>query len=445
VHPIPAGAASSRSSPTVQLDDSAAHLEAIIAVQNEIATAIDLDLIAVMRLVCERAQRLTHAFGAVVELVEGDDLVYRAASGALTVHLGLRIPAAHSISGSCVELGRLLHCTDTETDDRVNLAACRTIGARSMLVVPLLHEAQTTGVLKVTSPVPAGFGDRDARTLQLLAGLIGAAMSRAAQKEAEAALAAEREATMAALRESQAAALAANRLKSEFLSTMSHELRTPMNAIIGYSHLLLDGLDGELTEQQAADIGQIARSADQLLALINAVLDLSKIEAGRMDLFPETVDLAYLVQDVAKSLTAQADAKGLAIEIHAEPGDQRIEADPMRVRQVLLNLIANAVKFTERGSVRIVTKPAESWVDIEVIDTGIGIHPSAQPFIFDEFRQADGSTSRRFGGTGLGLAISRNLARLHGGEIDFTSQPDRGSTFRLRLPRALTSPPNLAG
>jgi signal transduction histidine kinase/CheY-like chemotaxis protein len=239
------------------------------------------------------------------------------------------------------------------------------------------------------------------------------------------------------------AAREASRLKSEFLSTMSHELRTPMNAIIGYSHLLLDGLDGELTEQQAADIDQIARSADQLLSLINDVLDLSKIEAGRMELVTESIDLGALASQVVETLRPQASAKNIRLTIEIGPGLKAIEADTIRIRQILLNLVANAVKFTEAGSVSVIGKTVSGGVEIQVADTGIGIEPQVLNYIFDEFRQADGSTTRRFGGTGLGLAIARKLARLHGGDITVTSKVGKGSTFVLRLPvgqRVQTAP-----
>ena len=225
----------------------------------------------------------------------------------------------------------------------------------------------------------------------------------------------------------------ASRLKSEFLSTMSHELRTPMNAIIGYSHFLLDGLSGELTEQQAADVGQIARSADQLLSLINDVLDLSKIEAGRMDLTTEVVDVGAIATQVVESLTPQAKARGIQIGAEIGPGVHPIEADPVRIRQILLNLVSNAVKFTERGSVSVAIRTSKNTIGISVTDTGIGIPAEAVDYIFDEFRQADGSTTRRFGGTGLGLAIARKFARLHGGDITLESNEGKGSRFTLQL------------
>jgi PAS domain S-box-containing protein len=282
-----------------------------------------------------------------------------------------------------------------------------------------------------------------------VAGLVGTARDVTQMHQAEEALrarTAELEMEKERAERASDAAREASRLKSEFLSTMSHELRTPMNAIIGYSHLLLDGLDGELTEQQSADIGQIARSSDQLLSLINEVLDLSKIEAGRMELATERIDLRVMVQQVVDALMPQASAKGIDLRLDISPTLTEVDADSVRVRQVLLNLVSNAVKFTERGHVSVAVRVIHGSIEIDVTDTGIGIGEDALHYIFDEFRQADGSTTRRFGGTGLGLAIARKLARLHGGDIEVTSKVGRGSTFTLRLPsgrRVQTSPLSL--
>ncbi|MER3438544.1 MAG: hypothetical protein C4346_13700 [Chloroflexota bacterium] len=250
----------------------------------------------------------------------------------------------------------------------------------------------------------------------------------------------ERKQAEGQVREAKAAAEEANRLKSEFLSTMSHELRTPMNAIIGYAQLMLDGLDGELTPQQEADIAQIARSADQLLQLINDVLDLSKIEAGRLKLSPEPLDINRLVEDVCAGLRAQDMAKGIALRVEEPEKLPAVSADATRIRQVLINLVGNAIKFTERGEVCVSTRRQAEWVLIDVADTGIGIPPEALEFIFEEFRQADGSTTRRFGGRGLGLAIARKLARMHGGDITVQSTVGVGSAFTLHLPVATLEP-----
>ncbi len=241
------------------------------------------------------------------------------------------------------------------------------------------------------------------------------------------------------------AAEEASRLKSAFLSTMSHELRTPLTAIMGYSNLLLEGISGDLNPMQAADVGLIAAGADRLLALINDVLDLSRMGAGMLALEPARVDLAALVGNVAAEVAPQAARQGLAVDI-AVPSGLTIEADPLRLHQVLLNLVGNAVKFTEAGRIAISARRDGDRVEIAVSDTGIGVAPEALPRIFDEFRQADERTTRRFGGSGLGLAIARRLVELHGGTIEADSTPGVGSTFTVVLPAdGAARPPDQAG
>jgi signal transduction histidine kinase len=226
----------------------------------------------------------------------------------------------------------------------------------------------------------------------------------------------------------------ANRLKSEFLASVSHELRTPMNAIIGYTKLMLDGLDGELTAQQQTDLFRVAQAADNLLGLINGLLDLAKIEAGKMELNVEEVNIVDVTDEALELVRPRADEKGLQVRSLIPPALPNVWADRARVRQVLANMLANAVKFTERGSVSVAASAAEGWVTVSVSDTGVGITPEAQAYVFDEFRQADSSTTRKYGGTGLGLAISKRLVTLHGGRIWVDSELGRGSTFHFTLP-----------
>jgi signal transduction histidine kinase len=244
-------------------------------------------------------------------------------------------------------------------------------------------------------------------------------------------------------REAEAARRAAeeaNRSKSAFLSTMSHELRTPMNAVIGHSHFLLDGMAGDLSAEQRGDVVQIAQGAERLLGLINNLLDLSRIEAGGMELRIEPVSVRDVVEDVRAELAPLAADKGIGLttDIDAAP---IVECDGERVRQILVNLVGNAIKFTDHGGVVMASRPARGGVEIAVADTGIGIPGDALPYVFDEFRQVDDATTRRYGGSGLGLAIARKLARLHGGDLTVSSQPRRGSTFTLWLPQCAAALP----
>ncbi len=236
-------------------------------------------------------------------------------------------------------------------------------------------------------------------------------------------------------------ALAGAKAKSEFLATMSHEIRTPMNGVSGMATLLLDT---PLDSEQREFVNTIKGSADSLLAILNDILDLSKVESGRLELERLPFDFERACADIVALLEPRARDRGLALELaYAADAPRRIVGDPARLRQVLVNLVGNAIKFTERGHVRIRvgahagTEHAAA-LRIEVEDTGIGIPPEAHARIFEQFRQADGSTSRRFGGTGLGLAISQRLVQLMGGRIQLDSEPGRGSRFwfDLHVPEA---------
>jgi signal transduction histidine kinase/DNA-binding response OmpR family regulator len=226
----------------------------------------------------------------------------------------------------------------------------------------------------------------------------------------------------------------ANNLKSEFLANVSHELRTPLSAIIGFSQILLDGIDGPINDEQKQDIEQVNKSGQSLLALINEILDLSKIEAGKMELSLERLELPTLVANLLEGISPLAEVKGLRIDTRFGPGLPAVEADPERLKQILINLLSNAVKFTDHGRVEVSAQPSGRMVQVAVRDTGIGISAEAQKVIFDEFVQGDGSSTRRHGGTGLGLSIVRKLVEMHGGAITVASQPGKGSTFTFTIP-----------
>lgn len=235
-------------------------------------------------------------------------------------------------------------------------------------------------------------------------------------------------------------ALTASTAKSEFLANMSHELRTPMSGVIGMMDLLLDG---PLTVEQREQLKTAENCAHSLLALLNDLLDLSKIEAGKMELEEIPFDVRKLAADCVRTHQLQADGKGVILSWDADSAvPQRLLGDPLRMRQILANLLSNAVKFTEKGWVRasIRLAPAEVCpgqpvtLEISVADTGPGISPEKQAWIFEKFTQADGSISRRFGGTGLGLTITKSLVELHGGSVTVESEVRKGSTFTVMLP-----------
>ncbi|HZL37129.1 MAG TPA: PAS domain S-box protein [Tepidisphaeraceae bacterium] len=237
---------------------------------------------------------------------------------------------------------------------------------------------------------------------------------------------------------------AANSSKSQFLANMSHELRTPLNAVIMYSELLQEEAVDEGVQSFIPDLEKIRTAGKHLLALVNGVLDLSKVEAGKMELYLEAFDVARMVQDVGVTVQPLVEKKNNALQIECAPGAGAMYGDLTKVRQILFNLLSNASKFTENGTVRLeVTRPESAgapWLSFAVTDTGIGMTPEQLEKLFTPFTQADASTTRKFGGTGLGLAISRRFAEMMGGDVTVTSESGKGSVFTVRLPARMSLP-----
>jgi signal transduction histidine kinase len=261
--------------------------------------------------------------------------------------------------------------------------------------------------------------------------------------------------TQAALRTAVEAAEAADRIKSAFLATMSHELRTPLNSIIGFTGIILQGLAGPLNAEQSKQLGMVRDSARHLLALINDVLDISKIEAGELPVGRESFDLARSIEKVAAIARPLAEKKGLSLTVSMAPGLGTMVSDARRVEQVLLNLMGNAIKFSESGAVTLqadlldsyqsdAQQPSGPAVRLRVTDTGIGIKPDDMALLFVPFRQIDSTLSRKHDGTGLGLAICRRLTLLMGGTIEAHSEWGKGSVFTVTLPLQAPAPLEMA-
>jgi signal transduction histidine kinase len=228
---------------------------------------------------------------------------------------------------------------------------------------------------------------------------------------------------------------AASRHKSEFLANMSHELRTPLNAIIGFSEVLLERMFGELNPKQEEYLQDILTSGRHLLSLINDILDLSKVEAGRMELEPSAFDLPLTLEGCLTLVRERASRHGITLELDMDESLGQFVADERKLRQVVLNLLSNAVKFTpEGGRIRLQGGREDDAVQISVSDTGVGIAPEDQEAVFEEFRQVGSDQARKSEGTGLGLALARKFVELHGGRLWVASEVGKGSTFTITIP-----------
>jgi len=323
---------------------------------------------------------------------------------------------------------KIVHVPDVLADPQYTYGAGQKIsGYRTMLGLPLLREGTPIGVIALGRKSVRLFTDRQIELATTFAD--------------QAVIAIENVRLFDEIQDKNRQLAEASEHKSQFLASMSHELRTPLNAIIGLTEMMVTNAARFGTEKALEPLRRVNAAGTHLLSLINEILDLSKIEAGKLELNPEPVDLARLIDEVIGTAgqLAEKNKNRLIVEAHENLG--MLTADSMRLKQILLNLLSNACKFTKEGEVALRVRKVvdgRDWVELAVADSGIGMTVEQQAKLFQDFTQADSLTARRYGGTGLGLAISRKLARMMGGDVTVTSEPGKGSVFTVRLPCGTT-------
>ncbi|HSW32242.1 MAG TPA: ATP-binding protein, partial [Steroidobacteraceae bacterium] len=418
----------------------------------EVGQAVNstLDLQTVLATIVTHAVRLSHADAGTIYVYDPSAEVfvpqanYGLSDEMVAALRDSRIRLGDTVVGRCATERHPVQIADLERDQHYRLFdLLRGGGFRALVGVPLLREDRVLGALVIRRRDAGEFPAAVVRLLETFA--------------AQSVLAIQNARLFQEIQDQSRELEAASRHKSQFLANMSHELRTPLNAIIGVSEMLLEDARDFGHDDQVEPLERILRAGRHLLALINEVLDLSKIEAGKVELEIESFAVVPLVREVASTLGPAAEKNGNRIEVRCADELGTMCADETRIRQALLNLASNAVKFTERGVVTIEAEreDAESreWIVFRVSDTGIGMTPEQMGRLFQDFTQADSSTTRKYGGTGLGLAISRRFCRMMGGDITVQSEPGRGSTFTIRLPAVVkdiaagagtTAPPTAA-
>jgi GAF domain-containing protein len=333
-------------------------------------------------------------------------------------------PERGSATGRALLEGKVIHIPDVQTDPEYKwVEAQRLAGYRTILGVPMLRENVTIGVLTLSRAEVRPFTDKEIELVTTFAD--------------QAAIAIENTRLFDEIQDKNRQLQMASENKSQFVSSMSHELRTPLNAIIGLTEMMVTNAARFGTEKAMEPLQRVNRAGTHLLGLINQVLDLSKIEAGKLELNPQTVQLAPLIDEVVGTARQLAEQNKNRLLVEASTDLGSLTVDPMRLRQILFNLLSNACKFTKEGEVKLKARrlvDGRDWIEIAVADTGIGMTPEQQAKLFAEFTQAEATTAQRFGGTGLGLAITRKLARMMGGDVTVASEPGKGSVFTVRLP-----------
>ncbi len=410
-----------------QLDKRATELETVAQVSTAAATILDPE--ALLQSVVYLTQYSFGLYFASVFLIAEDNatLTFQAGPGEIGEQMiaeksTLKLGQKKSVVAQAARSREVVIVNDASKDPAF-MHQPLLPDTLSEMALPMIVADELIGIFDVHDVNTNRFSEDDIRTFSTLASQIAVALRNAQ-------LYAEQMETVQRLRE-------LDELKSSFLANMSHELRTPLNSIIGFTQVIMEGLDGPVTKEMETDLQSIHGSGQHLLSLINDVLDMAKIEAGKFALTFDEILLAELLEGVLQTVHPLAAEKSLFIEYDSKTGDDIIlRADSVRIRQILINLIGNAIKFTDEGGVTIETEKTKNNILISVKDTGLGIPQDNLVSVFEAFSQIDTSTTRKAGGTGLGLPISHRLVEMHGGRIwaESNGVPGEGSVFRLELP-----------
>jgi signal transduction histidine kinase len=408
-----------------ELTQSVGELRAL----GEISQAVNstLDLQSVLDTIVAKATQLSSTEAGVIYVLDEADRQFQLrATYGMTAEMIAVIKEHHTDFSEAVSAATQRRgpdqIADLQPSSKANEMIMR-LGYRARLVVPLLSGDRIVGALVVRRKAPGEFPQSTIELLQTFA--------------AQSVLAIQNARLFAEIEDKSRQLQIASENKSQFVSSMSHELRTSLNAIIGLTEMMVTNAARFGTEKAQEPLQRVNRAGTHLLGLINQVLDLSKIEAGKLELNPQTVNLAPLIDEVVGTARQLAEQNKNRLIVEAQGNCGSMIVDPMRLRQILLNLLSNACKFTKEGDVKLQARrlaDGHDWIEMAVADSGIGMTPEQQAKLFEEFAQADATTAQRFGGTGLGLAITRKLARMMGGDVTVASEPGKGSVFTVRLP-----------